>query len=102
MSEALYQQVKRKCNITWEDEDTAARLKNIINSAVPDLIHRLGITEKNFDFSIEGDENTLFLNRCFYEWEHVLSEFYVNYAESIAQVRTKNAVKQYRESEQSE
>ena len=102
MSEELIKQVKDKCNITWEDEDTNRRVNQIIKTAIPDLIHRLGITDQNFDFGAAGDENTLFLNRCFYEWNHALSEFYTNYAESIAQIRAINDVKQYRESEEAE
>lgn len=99
MSDKLIQQVKDKCNITWEDADTNRRVEQIIKSAIPDLIHRLGITDKAFDFSADGEENTLFLNRCFYEYNHALNEFYVNYADSIAQVRTQNEVRQYLESE---
>ena len=100
MTETLFKQVKRKLNITWEDDETTARLNDIIGAAIPDLIHRLGITDPEFDFSVAGDENTLFLNRCFYEWEHILPEFYTNYAESIAQVRSRNDVKHYLESEE--
>lgn len=102
MSEALFVQVKDKCNITWEDDDTNRRLNQIIKSAIPDLIHRLGITDPNFDFAADCDENTLFLNRCFYEWNHALNEFYINYAESIAQARTRNDVKRYLEETEGE
>lgn len=102
MTEELYAQVKDKCNITWEDADTRRRVERIIKTAIPDMIHRLGITDKNFDFSTDSEENTIFLNRCFYEWNHALNEFYVNYADSIAQIRAINEVKQYLESEESE
>lgn len=91
----LLAQVRRKLNITWEDDDTTARIEEIMESAVPDLKHRLGITDPNFDFSVAGDENTLFKNYCLYEWNHSLSEFFVNYAEMIAQVRARNDVKHY-------
>lgn len=93
MNEALIEQVKRKLNITWDDEDTTARITEIIESAIPDLIHRLGITDSAFDFSIAGEENTLFKNYCLYEWNHALNEFFGNYAETIAQIRAKNDVK---------
>ena len=91
----LTAQVKRKLNITWEDEDTDARIEEIIASAIPDLIHRLGITDANFDFSKSGAENTLFLSYCLYEWNHMLEEFDVNYARMIATVRAIHEVSQY-------
>ena len=88
----LLGQVRRKLNVTWDDEETTARIDEIMESAVPDLKHRLGIADPDFDFSVPGDENTLFKNYCLYEWNHSLSEFFTNYAEMIAQVRTKNEV----------
>ena len=99
---ALYEQVKGKLNITWEDEETAARINKIINSAIPDLIHRLGITDKEFDFSADGAENTLFLAYCLYEWNHALNEWEDNYSKMIAQVRARHEVAQYLEREESE
>ena len=88
----LLSQVQRKLNITWSDTETNARIEEIISNAIPDLIHRLGITDEDFDFSIPGPVNTLFKNYCLYEWNHSLSEFFTNYAEMIAQVRTRNEV----------
>lgn len=96
----LLSQVERKCNITWSDEDTTTRLTEIIENAIPDLIHRLGITDKDFDFSKPGIENSLFKSYCFYEWNHCLNEFFDNYSESIAQVRARNEVAQFLEREE--
>lgn len=98
----LYEQVKRKLDITWEDEDTAARVKKIIDAAIPDLKHKLGITDDDFDFSVSGSENLLFLAYCLYEWNHALNEFDENYARMIAQVRQKHEVAKYMESEGNE
>lgn len=98
----LYEQVKGKLNITWEDKDTAARVNKIIDSAIPDLIHKLGITDNDFDFSVDGAENTLFLAYCLYEWNHALNEFDENYARMIAQVRAQHEVARYLESEEKE
>lgn len=100
MLETLLEQVKRKCNITWEDKETTSRLNDIINSAIPDLSHKLGITDKIFDFSVAGTENTLFLAYCFYDWNNVLNEFEENYSKMIAQVRQKYAVELYLASEE--
>ena len=95
MDSILIEQVKRKLNITWEDEDTTARLNDIINSAIPDLKHKLGVTDDNFDFSVAGPINTLFLSYCLYEWNHALEDFDVNYSRLIAQIRTKLEVEAY-------
>lgn len=99
MLQTLFEQVKRKLNVTWDDEDTTARIKGIINAAIPDLRHKLGIVDVDFDFSTPGLENMLFLAYCLYEWNHVLSEFEDNYAKLIGQVRDQHAVKRYLESE---
>ena len=93
----LLSQVERKLNITWSDEETTNRLTEIIENAIPDLIHRLGITVSEFDFSKPGVENGLLLNYCLYEWNHSLNEFFDNYAETIAQVRARNEVAQFLE-----
>lgn len=95
----LLSQVKRKLNITWEDTDTTARLEEIIESAIPDLKHKLGITDSDYDFSIAGAENTLFLAYCLYEWNHAINEFDLNYERMIAQVRTQHEVANYLASE---
>lgn len=97
MSDRLFEQVKRKCNITWNDEDTNARLTDIMAAAIPTLIHKLGIADPDFDFSAAGTENTLFVNYCFYDYEHCVNEFDDNFKREIAQVRAKHRVKYYKE-----
>ena len=96
-NEALFEQVKRKLNVTWEDDETTDRINEIIASAIPTLKHKLGIYEANFDFSAAGTENMLFKNYCLYEWNHCTNEFDDNYANDIAQVQAQWAVK-YEES----
>lgn len=98
--ETLIHQVRRKLNITWEDPITDARVVDIINSAIPDLKHRLGITDPEFDFSEAGTENTLFLAYCLYEWNHCLNEFFDNYAAMIAGVRAIYEVNGYQSEEE--
>lgn len=92
MNDELFAQVKRKLNITWDDEDTNNRLEDIINSAISFLLNRLGIADPAFDFSAAGDENTLFKNYCLYEYNHILSEFFVNYAELLDSTRARHEV----------
>lgn len=99
MTELLTAQVKRKLNITWSDEDTNARVAEIIVSAIPYLLHRLGIADQDFDFSEPGLENTLFLAWCLYEYNHCANEFDDNYANLIAIVRQQHEVVYYQENE---
>lgn len=98
----LFGQVKRKLNITWDDNDTTARIEEIIESAIPTLKHKLGIVDSGFDFSVPGSENTLFLSYCLYEWNHAVNEFEENYHHMIANVRAEWEVKHYLASEDAE
>ena len=91
----LIDQVKRKLNITWYDEETDRRVNDIIASATPILIHKLGIADAGFDFSLPGLENMLFLTYCLYEWNHAANEFDSNYANDIAQCRAIREVSYY-------
>ena len=91
MSAALTEQVKRKLNITWSDEDTDARVKDLVSSAQVTMRHKLGLPDE-FDFGTAGQENVLFLAWCLYEWNHAAHEFDANYLGDILQVRQKNEV----------
>lgn len=89
---ALIDQVKRKLDISWVDEDTDNRIADIMNSVTPVLRHKLGITDPNFDFSKPGMENLLFCAMCLYEWNHSANEFETNYANEIAQCQAMHDV----------
>lgn len=102
MNEALFAQVRRKLNITWNDEDTDNLVEDIINSAIPIMLHKLGITNENFDFSKPGAENNLFRAYCLYEFNHCANEFDANYSNEIAQTRDKHILKQHIEAEGTE
>ena len=91
---ALIDQVKRKLNITWDDEDTDARVADIVDSAQISMRHKLGLPDE-FDFADKGQENNLFLAYCLYEWNHAAHEFDANYLNDILQVRQKYEVKAY-------
>lgn len=97
---ALTAQVKRKLNITWSDPDTDARVADIINSAAAHLLYQLGIADSEFDFSVPGIENVLFLAYCFYEWNHALDDFENNYRGMIMSARAKYEVEQYKAEEE--
>ena len=97
----LIDQVKRKLNVTWSDEDTDARIADIMDSVAPALQHKLGIADPEFDFSAPGRENMLFLAMCLYEWNHSANEFDDNYANEIAQCRAIHEV-EYQKAQESE
>lgn len=92
---ALIDQVKRKLDITWVDEDTDRRVSDIMDSVSPVLRHKLGISDPEYDFSTPGLENMLFLALCLYEWNHSANEFDVNYANEIAQCQAIHEVAYY-------
>lgn len=97
VTEKLTNQVRLKLNITWHDPETDARVAQIIDSAIPYLLHKLGITDLEFDFSAPGMENTLFLACCLYDWNHVpRREFEDNYRDTIGDVQRLNDVKYYK------
>lgn len=96
---SLLEQIKRKLNVTWDDAQTEKRIEEIVEEAIPDLIHRLGIADKKYQFDEPGTEQNLLKNYVLYEWNHSLNEFFDNYAEPIAQIRAKNEVKSFHESE---
>lgn len=100
LMDALIAQVKRKLNITWNDEDTNARVADVINSATSHMRYMLGIKAEDFDFSKPGIENILLLAYCFYEWNHALDEFDTNYRPLIMSAREKYEVEQYEEDDE--
>lgn len=94
MNETLLQQVKRKLNITWSDDDTDGRVSDIISQAKSVMLHKLGITDTAFDFSESGIVNVLFLAYCLYLYNHCENEFDTNYLADILQARSIYEVKQ--------
>lgn len=98
MNNTLLQQVKDKLNITWSDADTERRVTNIILNAEKTLINKLAITNDNYDFSVVGEENNIFLAYCLYEFNHESNNFDFNYSNDISQIRRKHILNTYLES----
>lgn len=95
MMELLTKLVKRKLNITWEDEETNARVDEIMSDVDPYLRHKLGVSAE-FDFSNSGTERSLFLSCCLYEWNHIpRDEWEENYKRTIANLRARYEVEDY-------
>lgn len=84
--------VRRKLDITWLDEVTEARLTDIIDTALPTMRHKLGLPD-SYDFTAPGQEQSLLLSWCLYEWNQAANEFDGNYLNDILQVRQKWAVR---------
>lgn len=83
--------VRRKLNITWEDEVTDARVSDVIAAVTPALALRCGL-DQSFEFS-EGDpEWPLFLNACLYEFSDALDDFWKNYAGEVGEAHLRNAI----------
>ena len=94
----LLEQVKRKLNITWDDDGTYARLHDIIDSGKAVMSHKLGVAA-DFDFSKPGQDNALFLAWCLYEWNHATGEFDDAYSNDMMQARSRHLVEAMREEE---
>ena len=88
MADTLTDLVKRKLDITWSDDVTDARVADIVAVAEPTMRHKLGLPE-GFDFTAPGQERSLLLSWCLYEWNQATSEFDGNYLNDILQVRQK-------------
>lgn len=102
MMELLTQQVKRKLNITWDDDETNARVDDIMNSVDSYLKHKLGVCAE-FDFSAPGTERDLYLSCCLYEWNHIpRDEWEENYKRTIADVRARYEVEYYLKKQEAE
>jgi len=83
----LMASVKRKLNITWEDEETDARLRDVIPAAAAVLRPRLALPA-SYEFSQDDPEAYgLLLNACLYEFSNAIDDFLVNYAREISQYR---------------
>lgn len=80
--------VKRKCKITWVDEDTEKRIREIVENAVVTLRHKLGMRDAPLETFLDpGATKTLYENYCMYDWNDMLEEFDGNYKKEILAVR---------------
>lgn len=89
--------VKRKLSITWSDEDTDAKLQDIIDDAREAMNHKLGA---EIDYTAPGMERQLFLAYCMYVWNNCEDEFDKAYLSEILTIRHKYEVKNNEKSEQ--
>lgn len=99
--EKLIDQVKRECKITWNSEETEEHIKEIVESAVPSMMHRLGVKEQDERELLEpGLAKRLLLKYCQYCWNNAEEYFEENYAKEILMQRHRYEVKYAKEENQ--
>lgn len=87
VSAAVMAAVRRKCNVSWDDETTNARLDDVVATVSPRLSSLLGYPS-DYEFTDEdGASWTLFLNGCLYEFSDAWDDFEHNYADVILSTR---------------
>lgn len=92
--EALCELAKRKCKITWNDEDTDNRVQEIVENADESMRHMLAMKDASEDaFLKAGKARTLFENYCLYDWNNALDQFEGNYRKELLAERHRNEVK---------
>lgn len=88
--------VKRHLNITWDDDDTDARIQEIMLDAEYALNHKLGA---EVDYFGPGQARRLYLDYCMYAFNDSLNEFDKAYLTEILQLRHIYEVQQYTDGE---
>lgn len=83
--------VRRKLNVTWDDETTERRIEDVIESVSVPLAKRCGLGDDHA-FRSDDPEWALFLNACLYEFSDALDDFWENYAPDIAAAHWGNAI----------
>lgn len=86
-SAAVMGAVRRKLNITWDDEGTDARLQDVVEATSPRLASLLGYESSHSFSPADGAAWGLFLNGCLYEFSDAWDDFTSNYADEIASIR---------------
>ena len=90
LSQSSVDQVKRHLNITWTDEDTNAKVIDMMLDAEIALNHKLGAEANYFT---PGPERRLYLNYLLYAYNDCLNEFDAAYRAEILQIRHRYEVK---------
>lgn len=79
--------VRRKLNVSWEDEDTDERLNDVVAAVSPRLSSLLGYPVDHSFAEADGAAWGLFLNGCLYEFSDAWDDFTSNYADEILSTR---------------
>lgn len=82
--------VRRKLHVTWTDENTEARLQDVVDSVSPRLAALLGLSEDHAFAPSDGSAWGLFLNGCLYEFSDAWDDFVAHYEREIQSSRLLN------------
>lgn len=94
----LIEAAKRECKITWDNKETEGQIKDIVEDAIPAILHKIGIKDQDEkDLLNPGMVRRLFLKFCLYSWNDMLEEFEHNYKSEILAERHKYEVKYEKE-----
>lgn len=85
---SLLPRVKRKLNITWSEPETDLRAEDVLRQGIAALEHKLGLPE-GYPLEADGAAAALVLNWCLYEWNGMANAFNADYADEVAQVRSR-------------
>lgn len=88
--------VRRKLNVTWQDEETEQRLCEVVDSVSSRLASLVGYDDLHVFSPDDGGAWGLFLNGCLYEFSDAWDDFTVNYEREIQSVRLLNLGGGYR------
>lgn len=90
----LIKAAKRECKITWNNSETEKEITEIVEDAIPAMLHKLGIKEADEEDLVKpGMARRLFLKFCLYSRNDMLEEFEYNYTREILTERHKYEVK---------
>ena len=76
-------EVRGKCNVSWDDETTNARLEVVVATVSPRLSSLLGYPSDHEFTPSDHAFGSPFLNACLYEFSDALDDFEGNYADVI-------------------
>lgn len=96
MEDRIYEELRSRLDITWDNEITNIKLLNIIKNSISKLNRIIG--KKILDYTAEGfeEELELLLNYCMYAWENKTELFKTNYLDDIMSIQQKYEVENYR------
>ena len=83
VSDSVMSAVRSHLEITWESEVTDERLELIVKKVSPHLASRLSYESTHEFTDADGAAFGLFLDACFYEFNHAIDDFWENYKTNI-------------------
>jgi len=92
VSDDFFNIIKKECGITWDDEDTKARLEEATSNGVAEFKDMFG---KDINIEEYGLIRRIFIAYCKYYYYDQLEDFEKNYASEIINARMNYEVMYY-------